>query len=104
MTKRVPVSDARSRRADVLQPDPDAGWELWPACLERLRREMDAYSFGSRIAVLTAERDGDRVTILAPTPILRDWLEFRGRPLIEAAVCAEAGRDVAVVFVVGGGV
>lgn len=74
--------------------------QIWSRALEDLELQLPKATFDTWLMGTTADLDGDTLTVLVGNTFAEEWLEYRLRDRIEAAVAACAGRPLTVVFAI----
>jgi hypothetical protein len=74
--------------------------QIWSRALEDLKLQLPKATFDTWLMGTTADLDGDTLTVLVGNTFAEEWLEYRLRDRIEAAVAACAGRPLTLVFAI----
>lgn len=70
------------------------GDSVWQACLEQLEDELSAQQFNTWIRPLHAERDGEKLRLLAPNRFVLEWVKERFGERIQELLDATSAGEV----------
>jgi chromosomal replication initiator protein len=70
--------------------------EIWTGVLRRLEARLPAYAHEAWVQPLSAERNGEGLRLVCPSPFHRDRIRDRFLALIHRAAAEEAGRPVGI--------
>ncbi|TSE26682.1 Chromosomal replication initiator protein DnaA [Tepidimonas sediminis] len=95
------MSSVRSVSDSAEARRPEAGADLWSACLQRLAQELPAQQVGTWLKPLVARvaDDGSRVTLTVANRFKLDWVRAQYAGRISAALQELAGQPVALELV-----
>ena len=74
---------------------------FWNSCLEQLESELSVDQFNTWIRPLQAEKDRNRLTILAPNRFVKEWVEDNHLERISEVVSQVGEGEFSIILKIG---